>query len=94
MLHGIVGLREPGRVDQVDRHVADVGRLLHRVARGPGHGRDDGAIGPQQPVEQARLAHVRCARQHGAQPLAQDDAMAGGGQQGLQPFFGLPQLGQ
>ena len=67
LLHDIRRVANAGRIDQRQRQPADVGPLGQQVARRARDRRDDGAVGVQQRVEQARLADVRRADdRHGA----------------------------
>ncbi len=57
--------------------------LLDGVARGAGDGGDDGALGAEQRIEQARFADVGPPDQRHAQPLAQHAPLVGAREQPL-----------
>ncbi len=65
----------------MERHAADARPLFDGVARGPRHWRHDGALGAQQRVQEAGLADVGPPHERDTQPLAQQPAAVGSGQQ-------------
>ena len=54
----VVGRADAGRVEEPEKHAADVGALLDHVARGSGDLRDHGPLLVQKSVEQRRFADV------------------------------------
>ena len=71
LLHGIVGLANPRRVDHRHRIAVEIELHLDDVARGAGMRRDDRDLAPRQLIHQRRLADVRGTRDRNHQPLAQ-----------------------
>ena len=82
-LNGIPGVPESRRVDQCDRHSADVHAFGEHIARRAGHVRDDRAIRAGECIEQTRLSRVRCADDHHHPPFAQHAAGAPAAQKRL-----------
>ena len=68
----------------MDGHALHLNRLLYAVARGAGHGCDDGQLGPGQGIQQGGLAGIRLAGNHHLNALAQQRALGGAGQHRLQ----------
>jgi hypothetical protein len=75
-VHLVRVLAQAGGVGDVHRHALDLDRLADAVARGAGDGGDDGQFGAGQCVEQRALADVGLAREHHAQAVAQQRALA------------------
>src|SRR3954465_8569013 len=71
LLHRIIALAHPGRIEQRHRIAAELEMHLAHVARRPCVGRHDRGLAPRQAIEQARLAGVRRARDRNREPLAQ-----------------------
>ena len=63
------------RIDERERHAADVDALGQQIARRPRNVGHDGARRAGEPVEQARLADIGTAHDRDRQPFA-DDAPA------------------
>jgi hypothetical protein len=66
--HLIRAVHDTSRVNEQKRHPSQVHDLLQCVTSCAGDGRDDGPALAQQPVEQARLAHIGAA--HDSRPHA------------------------
>ena len=77
-LDGGAGLAQAGGVDEADGNAAEEERLLERVARGAGLGRDDGAALAEQAVEERGLAGVGRAGKDDERALAQEASRARG----------------
>src|SRR5690606_5141156 len=80
-LDRIAALAQPGRIGEHHRDAVEVGARLDDVAGGARLRRDDGAVGADQGVEQARLADVGAADDDDAQPVAQQAPARVGGEQ-------------
>src|SRR5207248_10527512 len=63
------------RIDEAQGNASDAGAFAHKVSGGPRRGGNDGALLIQQPVEQARFAHVGPSHDREAQSLADDAAI-------------------
>jgi len=60
------------RVDDLQRHAADIGILLNGITRRPRNVRDDGAIFAQQGIQETRLSYIRFPHDRRFQAVAQD----------------------
>src|SRR5690606_32389461 len=83
-LDGVVGVAQAGGVDDVQGYTVDVDFLDDLVAGRAGDGGDDGDVVAGQGVQQAGFTDVGFAGQHDMQAFAQDDALAGLGDQGVE----------
>ena len=72
---GVGGFADAGGVGELVAHAADFEALGEHVAGGAGDVGDDGAVGGEQGVHQAGLAHVGAAAEHDGRAVA-DDARA------------------
>ncbi len=80
-LDDLLGLADARGVDQRDRDSADVAALREQVARRAGNLGDDGAIGADECVEEARLSNVGAADDRDLTAFANHAALARAGEQ-------------
>ena len=67
-------LTQTGSVEEIQPDVAQLNSLLHHVAGGSGHRRDDGPVEPGQQVEQGGFARIGSAHDGTVHALAEDSA--------------------
>ena len=66
-----LGVAQPGRVDQHERHAVDRQRHLDDVAGGPGDVGDDGLLALRQGIDQARFSGIGRTGDDDPDPVAQ-----------------------
>src|SRR5581483_9801705 len=71
LLHGIIGLANPGGVDHRHRIAVEIELHLDDIARGAGMRGDDRDFTPRELVHQRRLADIRRTRDRDHKPVAQ-----------------------
>ena len=78
------GGAEAGGVDEAEGEAVEVDDFLDGVAGGAGEVADDGALEAQQLIEEAAFAGVGSADEDGAHAFAEEAALVGGGEEGVE----------